>query len=501
MSLAAADVGTWEWNIRTGEVSWSDNLERIHRQEPGSFHGTFASFLESVYIEDRDRVLKAIQAATEGAKDYHVEYRCPTDGDGELWFEARGRVISSDSGEPAWMLGVCMDITERKNFQQQLRQSQKMESLGVLAGGVAHDFNNLLTGILGNASLAYDRLDPSNPSRNLLRDVVVASRRAADLTRQLLAFAGKSRLVIEDIDIPALITELVPLVEKSIPEGAELRLDLTPMSIRADVSQIQQVVMNLIINAAEAIGEGNTGTVFITTRVREFREPIEHQVAAGTYGCLEVRDTGCGMEESTVARIFDPFFSTKFTGRGLGLAAARGIVHGHRGAITVKSTPGVGSTFAVMFPACEDPAPPPQGETESKEAIGAGTILVVDDEDLILRLAEASLAAFGYRPLAAPSGRAALEILKAPGTRVAVVVLDLMMPGMSGEETLREMRAMVPDLPVVITSGCGEIEVRERFDGKGANGFLPKPYTARQLAQVVQDALLAAGRAVMPASR
>jgi PAS domain S-box-containing protein len=499
-SLNAANVGTWEWNIPTGEVRWSPNMERIHGRATDSFSGTFKGFLEGVHNEDRDQILQAIRKATSEGNDYFVEYRSLTGDDAEIWLEGRGHVFFDEAGQAVWMMGVCMNITERKKVQQQLQQTQKMESLGLLAGGVAHDFNNLLTGILGNARMALDRLAPGDPAQPLLRDVVLASRRAADLTRQLLAFAGKSRLAIEDIEVSSLIAELIPLVSKSIPDGAQISLNLAPMSIRADTSQIQQLVMNLIINAAEAIGAGNSGTVYITTRVREMRTPFE-QLPPGTYGCLEVRDTGCGMDEGTSARIFDPFFSTKFTGRGLGLAAALGIVRRHQGAITVKSTPGSGSTFTVLFPARRREAATREAEPEPRHLSGSGTILVVDDEDLVLRLAQAALAAFGYIPLAAANGPAALEILRTHAGPLHAVVLDLMMPGMNGEETLQQIRAIRPDLPVVIASGCGEIEVGQRFAGKGANGFLPKPYTARQLARAIREVLAATGRSAVPAAK
>ncbi len=341
-ALNAAHVGTWAWDIRTGEVEWSENLERIHALPPGSFDGTFEGFLGGVHPDDRPAVLRAIQQSIDEGKDYHVEYRSFREDVADVWLEARGRVTFGENGEAQWMLGLCMDITERKLLHQQLRHTQRLESLGLLAGGIAHDFNNLLTGILGNASLALDRMPPADGARPMLQGVVHASQRAAELTRQLLAYAGKGRFVIEDVDISAVVQEVIPLVRSSIPDSVQLRLELSPAPVRGDASQIRQLVMNLVINAAEAIGPGNFGTVVLSTGVHDFPEAATQPVAAGTYACLEVRDTGCGMSDDTIARIFDPFFSTKFAGRGLGLAAALGIVKGHHGDISVRSRLGTG---------------------------------------------------------------------------------------------------------------------------------------------------------------
>jgi two-component system cell cycle sensor histidine kinase/response regulator CckA len=485
-TLDAAHVGTWVWNIATGSVQWSDNLERIHRQEAGSFQGTFHGFLDGVHREDRERVLKAIQRATLEGQDYHVEYRS-ADGD-EVWLEARGRVIFADDGAPLWMLGVCMDITERKQLHLQLRHTQRLESLGLLAGGIAHDFNNLLTGIMGNASLALDRLAEPDPTRPLLQGVVTASRRAADLTRQLLAYAGKGRFLIQDVEVSRLVDDTIPLVRSSLPDSVQVCLDLSPVPVRADAGQIHQLVMNLVINAAEAIGQGKPGTIAVSTGIRELNE-ASAPLPPGRYCCLEVRDTGCGMSEDTLARIFDPFFTTKFSGRGLGLAAALGIVRGHHGNITVRSRPGAGTTFTVLLPLSDTQAKPASQEVANADLAGSGTILVVDDEEVVLGMAEASLMSFGYRPLLAGNGRSAVEIVAESGNRIRAVVLDLTMPEMSGEETLQQLRAIQPGLPVIIASGYGETEINERFEGQTISAFLQKPYTPVQLAKTIRYAI------------
>jgi PAS domain S-box-containing protein len=487
MSLDAANVGTWEWNIRTGEVRWSENLEHIHGQEPGGFRGTFEGFLEGVHTDDRRRVVGAIQKAVAAGKTYEVEYRSLRSDGTAIWLEGRGRVFRDEAGEPAWMSGICMETTERHQLQDQLRQTQRLESIGMVAAGIAHDFNNLLTGILGNASLADARLKPDDPARRLLRAVMVASERAADLTQQLLACAGKSGVRRGHLDLCELVRDLLPVVRPSIPEGVQFVLDLASTPIQADASQIHQLVMNLIINAAEAIGD--TGTVVLMTGIEEVSSGETHQLEPGKYGCLRVSDTGCGMDEGTLEHIFEPFFSTKFSGRGLGLAAALGIVHAHQGSITVETARGKGAKFTVWLPASDGPPEAMQQPVARTDLSGSGVILVVDDENVVLQMAQASLEAYGYTALLASDGRSALDVVAVSGDRIRAVVLDLTMPGMTSEETLKRLRAMQPLIPVMIASGYGGSEIIRRFEAAGINGFLQKPYTAEQLARCIGAAL------------
>ena len=262
---------------------------------------------------------------------------------------------------------MAADVSERRALEMQMQQAQKLESLGVLAGGIAHDFNNLLTGVLGNASMVADILPRSDPTRPFIDQVVNAAERAADLTRQLLAYAGKGRFIVEPLNLSGLVREISALVGSSIPKTVQLRLELDTdvPPIEADASQIQQVVMNLVINGAEAIR--GTGVVSVRTRRQDADEQFlrgffpNEGVAAGCYAALEVSDTGIGMDEETQSKIFDPFFTTKFTGRGLGLAAVQGIVRSHNGALQVESAPGRGTTFRLLFPVCGEELPRTSG--------------------------------------------------------------------------------------------------------------------------------------------
>jgi len=396
-------------------------------------------------------------------------------------------------------LRECQVRHERRSLEEQIQQSQRLESLGLLAGGVAHDFNNLLTGILGNASLALDVLDPPEPARGMLESVIQASERAADLTRQLLAYAGKGRFFVRPVDISTLVREIGELMRTSIPKKVRFLLDLADdlPPVEADATQIQQLVMNLVLNAGEAIGDG-AGTVHVVTRLETRSLNGASSASSGRHVCIEVRDTGCGMDEATRAQIFDPFFSTKFTGRGLGLAAALGIARSHQGKIDVESSPGAGSTFRVWLPASEKAAAeeriPAGTHRLHADLDGTGGILVIDDEPLVRAIAKSTLEHFGYSVFEAEDGARGVELFRQLQGDIALVLLDLTMPEMGGDEAFVLLRRTQSDIPVILSSGYDEAEATRRFAGKGVNGFLKKPYTAETLAERVKSILSVGSR-------
>jgi len=389
------------------------------------------------------------------------------------------------------------DVTERRRFNDRLQQTQKLESLGVLAGGIAHDFNNLLTGIMGNASIVLDDLPSGSPGRENLEAVMKASERAAVLTRQLLAYAGKGRFVIEPLTLSEVAREITSLLQTSIPRTVELRLQLQEdvPSIEGDAAQIQQLVMNLVINAAEAVEEGQTETVWIITRLGQVSQAYINQmispngVAPGKYVTLEVRDAGCGMDAETLSRIFDPFFTTKFTGRGLGLAAVTGMVRGHKGALHVESTPGKGSCFKVLFPVTTEAAASIVPSSQEKSLAGDETILVIDDEDTVRQAAKSALESYGYRVVVATNGKEGVRLFQELAGQIDAVLLDMTMPVMSGEEALARLKDIQTDIPVVLSSGYNEADATRRFTGKGLAGFIQKPYAAGGLAEKIKIAL------------
>jgi PAS domain S-box-containing protein len=399
-------------------------------------------------------------------------------------------------GSRRFFVSVLRDITERKRLEDQLRQSAKLESLGVLAGGIAHDFNNLLTGILGNISLAMELIadGDAESATGILQNGVEASERAAHLTKQLLAYAGKGRFVVEFTDVSVLIRDLSALVKTSIPKHVRLRLELQePLPpVEADIAQMQQLMMNLIINAAEAIPEGEQGLVRVATSAHQLTgEYPQHdfggdELEPGLYIAIEIQDNGSGMDEATLQRIFDPFFTTKFTGRGLGLAAALGIVRGHKGALKVLSAPRQGTTFKILLPAVIAAPPKVENRAGKSYAGGCGTILVVDDESIVRETASASLERHGYQVITAEDGKDGVERFAESHRFLSMVILDATMPVMSGHEALRRMHAIDSSVPVVLSSGFNEEEAVRRFTGQGLAGFIQKPYTAAALVEKVR---------------
>lgn len=410
--------------------------------------------------------------------------------------------IKSGAGEITGASVVARDITDRKRMEEQIRQAQKLESIGVLAGGVAHDFNNLLVAILGNASLALEDLASTHPSRRMLQDVVRAGEKAAALVRQLLAYAGKGQFVTEPVRLAEVVGEIAPLAQSCIPKKVELRFELMDdvPQVLGDPGQIQQIVMNLVINAAEAIG-GNAGTILVTLKEHEIAQSNAHLAGRGgesrasRYAELRVEDNGSGMDEATRSRIFDPFFTTKFTGRGLGMASVLGIVRRHKGIINVSSTPGLGTTFEVLLPALEDRRigtgdRQPQLATPG-DLSGAGIVLVVDDEQVVRQTAKIALERYGYKVLLAESGREGIEVFRRRESEISVVLLDMMMPAMGGEDVIERLTEIRPEVPVIVSSGYNEALTAQRFAGKGVAGFIQKPYTSRQLAEKVNVILAA----------
>jgi nitrogen-specific signal transduction histidine kinase/CheY-like chemotaxis protein len=391
---------------------------------------------------------------------------------------------------------VFSDITELKQEDERLLEAQKLESLGLLAGGVAHDFNNLLVSVIGNASLAQDLLPSEHSAAELLDHVVKAGEQAAHLTRQMLAYAGKGQFLFEPVNLSELLPDISGLVLPSIPKKISLNfhLDDNLPLVQADRGQLQQVFMNLVLNAAEAIGS-KAGLISVRTGLLDVDERFLRQhvqtldLRRGKYVYLEVRDTGCGMDDATRAKIFDPFFSTKFTGRGLGLAAVGGIVRGHKGAIIVNSAPGKGSCFTILFPRVECAKMPSLVEGRGAAVAGTGTVLVVDDEHFVREMVKKSLERYGYKVLLADGGLAAIDVFKRHPGEISLVLLDLSMPELSGEDTLPELRRIRPDVKVVISSGYSESEAMRVFRGQRVSGFVQKPYTSWRLVEKIKSAL------------
>lgn len=397
------------------------------------------------------------------------------------------------------------DITERKQaeenrhaLERKLLESQKLESLGVLAGGIAHDFNNLLTAILGNTSLAALDLPETSPVRTYVAHIETAAREAASLCRQMLAYAGRGRFVVETIRLPDVVEELRQLLRVSVPKTIELKFEtLGPVGPSTlDTTQIKQVLLNLVINASEAIGDQG-GTITVRTFQCEIDSPNAERFilpvgqGPGRYVCVEVTDTGCGMSPETQARIFDPFFTTKFTGRGLGLAAVLGIIRGHHGALKLVSATGAGTSFSCYFPlqkTTESPLPLPAPAAASSWS-SSGEVLVVDDEAHVRFVLSGILKSLGFNTVTANDGEEGVDLFRRRPMAYTAVVVDITMPRRDGHSALAEMLQLRPDLPALIVSGFSEQEVSSRMTSRRRTAFLQKPFEIADVREKMRSLL------------
>jgi len=398
----------------------------------------------------------------------------------------------------AWRL---RDVTQARSESQAMIQSQKVEGLGVLAGGIAHDFNNLLMAILGNTEIVRQSVETDSPVYAPLVDVEAAATSAAELTSQLLAYAGKTTFLKESLDLSALIREVTSLISVSIPKNVEINYALTenlPL-IRGGPAQLRQVMMNLITNAADAIGD-RKGTITISTGLgpppttSNANAKFEHGKTLGTMVHMAVQDDGSGMESEILTKIFDPFFTTKFTGRGLGLAATRGILESHNGSLRIETSKDRGSTFTVMFPVEElaDPSVESIHIKEEKKRIQGRRVLVVDDEPAIQKILTKHLESAGLEVHIASNGEAAIRAVDEISPALDLVILDISMPGLSGVETRKRLREKRPDLPIIISSGHPEESI-DRLEGWQADldGFIQKPYRNKSLMSAIERLLAA----------
>lgn len=405
-------------------------------------------------------------------------------------------------GTVVGMGALSLDITQRKEAERQkglletkILQAQKLESLGVLAGGIAHDFNNLLVGILGNAELAMMDLPLDSPLRENMRGIITASKRSADLAQQMLAYSGRGHFLIQSVDLSVLVQEMAHLLEVAISKDVVIRYELNRSlnSVEVDITQIRQVVMNLITNASDSF-LGNAGTITLRTG-EAYCDSVylqstqgDKDLQGGPYVFFEVEDNGSGMDDETQARIFDPFFTTKDTGRGLGLAATLGIMRGHHGAINVTSIPQIGTVIRVLFPVSTTVAHTIPSTEATETLKGSGTVLVVDDEEVVRTTAANLLKRFGFEVITAANGQEAVDIYRAQGSKIAAVLLDLTMPKMNGVDTFTELLRLDPEVAVVIASGFSEETIQQQFHGKSLKGFVAKPFNPHALVEAISRA-------------
>lgn len=486
-------------------VFTSDGAFPLTGWTAAEFLGGQVAFRDIIHPDDVDRVRRDTRAALAAKEDLEIQYRIRTKGGDEKWVLSRGRGVYDEQGKLQLVEGLLIDVTASKTaeanrlaMERKLLEGQKLESLGLLAGGVAHDFNNLLSAILGNASLARLSIPPGNQADPQLKAIETASLRAAELCRQMLAYAGKGRFVVERVDVSSLVADILPLLRVSIARSANLNLDLGKElpGVKADATQLRQIVMNLVLNAVDALA-GRNGEIRIRTSVASIDRPLLTRCVTGAglpegeYVTLEISDTGCGMSADVLNKIFDPFFTTKVSGRGLGLAAVLGIVRGHNGAMQVESAVGRGTTFRLYLPAIVGESlraePPKSGS--ATPWLQTGDVLVIEDEDPVRAVMVQLLESFGFKAYPVSDGRAGVERFREDAGRWRLVVIDLLMPGMTGEETLGAIRAIRADVRVLLVSGFSETEVLKRVSGAPLVFFLPKPFKRDTFEQKLKQML------------
>ncbi|MBX3472519.1 MAG: response regulator [Planctomycetes bacterium] len=490
-ALAAGRMGIWEWQVDEDHLTISDELFGLLGVDRSAWPGTFGGLVEQVHPDDREALEAVVRAARRpGARDEHVECAFRLAGDDDVrWALLKGRVVRGLGGRALRLTGTLSDVTEHKQLEARLLQSQKLESIGRLAGGVAHDFNNLLTVILGSTYLAERDPMLTPGTREHLDAIREAAERAGQLTSQLLAFARKQVLRLRVLDQGQVVREMHGMLRRLVGEDVALRVELAPdlWPVRADRAQLEQVLVNLVVNARDAMPDG--GALSVATANAPLGEDAGRLgLPPGDYVRLTVKDTGVGMDAATREHVFEPFFTTKGrAGTGLGLATCYGIVSQLGGQIAVDSAPAEGSTFTVLLPRVDER---PEQDERPPEAVQGGreVVLVVEDEPLVRNLAVNGLSLHGYRVIAAPSPQEALRVAKEHPGAIDLLVTDVVMPGMSGRQLADEFRALRPGAPVVFMSGYADVALEP-----GAR-FLQKPFTPAALARVVREALDARAR-------
>ena len=505
-----AHLGNWRFDPTVRRFLCSREMFRILGQDPVPEGLDLAEVRAAIHPDDLHVFDEINQTVQDQNEPFEVEFWIQRQDDTTRYVICRGAPTEGGAGgNHQGFIGTCQDITRRKQreeerlkFEDKLRQTQKLESLGVLAGGIAHDFNNLLQAVMGNTEMILmDLPADATEARESTREVLHAGQRAADLCSQMLAYSGRGNFVMKVVNLQSLVEDMLKMLHVSISKKARLHMDFAEdlPPIKADPTQIHQVVMNLITNASEALGD-EVGDIRITASHAHL-ERIDlagilyaEDMWPGTFVILEVRDSGSGMDEATMERLFEPFFSTKFAGRGLGMSAVQGIIRSHHGAIKVQSSPDQGSTFTVFLPATA--GKPSAAELASIDLPyqmlqTGGVILVVDDEESIRKTAARYLMKQGYTVVTAGGGQEAVEIFREISQVISCVVLDMTMPDMDGLETYRELQRLAPDVPTILISGYSKVELEQRFVSVGALPveFIQKPFEIQNLVSCIKCAI------------
>jgi two-component system cell cycle sensor histidine kinase/response regulator CckA len=479
-ALSAGRLGTWEWDLKSGKVTWSREAMEIFGVK--DFDGTYAAWAKTVHPGDVEIAKVCVDRALQDRNnpEFYIEHRALRADGSIVWVEGRGQVQRDASGEPLAIIGVVQDVTRRKELEVQLAQSQRLETVGRLAGGVAHDFNNLLTAIIGAISLAKSEVSPA--AQVDLQTALDAAERATGLTQRLLMFSKQRASDIRLVELNELVENSQKMLSRVLPDDIRLKVTLLPqrLAVRADVSQLEQVLVNLVVNGAEAMPNG--GLLEVSTKVVE---SADGGLPPGRHFAIVVKDTGTGMTDEQKRRVFEPFFTTKPHGVGLGLATSLGMMQRVAGTLRIDSVLGRGTTLSVVLPEAKPerkltPAPSAAAET-------LATILIVEDDRAVRETTVRLLGRAGFRVRAAEDRQAALAALSGPDP-IDLVVTDVIMPEQSGPELVRLLRKDWPDLAALYVSGYAG----EALSGHGLaqdDAFLQKPYMPSVLIQRIRELL------------
>jgi PAS domain S-box-containing protein len=490
-----AHVGNWAWDPKTNHVSWSEELFRIHGQ-PADLKLNYQGIRESVAPQDRDRVTQWVGNCLAQKRGSSIEYRIARPNGDLRTVSCTAEVLLDEEGMPVRLIGTCQDVTDVRREQQESFARQKLESVGTLAGGIAHDFNNLLGGILGQAELALSELEAGSAPEEELKAIREVALRGSEIVRQLMIYAGKESDTVGPVDLSRTVGEMVELLKVSVSKHAVLVTNLGRdlPAVQANAAQIRRIVMNLVTNASQAIGN-REGVIRVST-ARVAASQSAAPVNRGTeqdYVELEVSDNGCGMPQEMQSKVFDPFFTTRSAGHGLGLAVVQGIVRNLGGTIHLASEPGKGTTFRILMPcapvAAEETAGVQSGAGEPARELLEATVLIVEDEDVLRWAVARVLRGKGAEVLEAANGSAAIDLLRTKGGEIDLILLDMTIPGPSSQQVLAEAAQGRPDLKVILTSAYSEEMVAASVGSPVVRTFIRKPFSLRDLVQTLRSVL------------
>jgi len=490
-----AHIGHWQFDIKTNTVSGSEEMYRIFGK-PDDYVPSYGGFLEDLYPADRERMERLVKESLDSKIGQSMEYQVAHPDGALKTISCIWEVLLDDEGSPEQIFGTCQDITESRRAQEEAFRRQKLESVGTLASGIAHDFNNLMGAVLAQAELASDEFaSGSSPEEELERIRTVATQ-GAEIVRQLMVYAGEESETPALVDVSRIVAEMLDLLRVTVAKGVVLETDLGKglPAVRANAAQLRQVVLNLITNASEAMGE-REGVIRVATSSITIGgvAAIPAGAADGDYLQLQVSDTGCGMPPEVQARVLDPFFSTKFAGRGLGLAVVQGIVQKLGGAINITSEPDKGTTFQILLPCAENgtgaAADAVVRADEPVFSLQEANILVVEDEDALRRAVAKMLRRKGLHVIEAADGSAAIDMLRANGRKIGLILLDMNIPGSLSREVIAEASRLQPDAKVILTSAYSEQMVMATMNSPLIRGFIRKPFQLGDLLQTFRNVL------------